>query len=149
MTCLIKRQKKALVKSHKPNMMNMNVTSAIIKQFKNQISTCINRANMNDSNINVTSVIKNFEIKIHFPNNMPFYQQIHNSRTFDAHLVVQIYALFRQLFWTEMQNPPFFFAFRMYGLYVILSWWFLLSSYFKKKHYLVEYFRHRGLGKSV
>ena len=58
MTCLTKRQKKALVKSHKPNMMNMNVTSAIIKQFKNQISTCINRANMNDSNINVTSVIK-------------------------------------------------------------------------------------------
>ena len=64
MTCLIKRRKKALVKSHKPNMMNMNVTSAIIKQFKNQISTCINRANMNDSNINVTSVIKNFEINI-------------------------------------------------------------------------------------
>ena len=90
----MKRQKKALVKSHKPNMMNMNVTSAIIKQFKNQISTCINRANMNDSNINVTSVIKNFEINIDFPNNMPFYQQIHNSRTFDAHLVVQIYALF-------------------------------------------------------
>ena len=108
MACLIKRRKKALVKSHKPNMMNMNVTSAIIKQFKNQISTCINRANMNDSNINVTSVIKNFEINIDFPNNMPFYQQIHNSRTFDAHLVVQIYALFRQLFWTEMQNPPFF-----------------------------------------
>ena len=94
MACLIKRRKKALVKSHKPNMMNMNVTSAIIKQFKNQISTCINRANMNDSNINVTSVIKNFEINKHFPNNMPFYQQIHNSRTFDAHLVVQIYALF-------------------------------------------------------
>ena len=64
MACLIKRRKKALVKSHKPNMMNMNVTSAIIKQFKNQISTCINRANMNDSNINVTSVIKNFEINI-------------------------------------------------------------------------------------
>ena len=64
MTCLIKRRKKALVKSHKPNMMNMNVTSAIIKQFKNQISTCINRVNMNDSNINVTSVIKNFEINI-------------------------------------------------------------------------------------
>ena len=64
MTCLIKRRKKALVKSHKPNMMNMNVTSAIIKQFKNQISTCINRANMNDSNINVTSVTKNFEINI-------------------------------------------------------------------------------------
>ena len=42
----------------------MNVTSAIIKQFKNQISTCINRVNMNDSNINVTSVIKNFEINI-------------------------------------------------------------------------------------
>ena len=94
MACLMKRRKKALVKSHKPNMMNMNVTSAIIKQFKNQISTCINRANMNDSNINVTSVIKNFEINIDFPNNMPFYQQIHNSRTFYAHLVVQIYALF-------------------------------------------------------
>ena len=84
MACLMKRRKKALVKSHKPNMMNMNVTSAIIKQFKNQISTCINRANMNDSNINVTSVIKNFEINIHFPNNMPFYQQIHNLRTFSA-----------------------------------------------------------------
>ena len=56
---------------------------------------------MNDSNINVTSVIKNFEINIDFPNNMPFYQQIHNSRTFDAHLVVQIYALFRQLFWAD------------------------------------------------
>ena len=49
---------------------------------------------MNYSNINVTSVIKNFEINIDFPNNMPLYQQIHNSRTFDAHLVVQIYALF-------------------------------------------------------
>ena len=34
-------------------------------------------------------------------------------------------------------------------LNVILSWWFLLSTYIKKKHYLVEYFRHRGLGKSV
>ena len=67
MTCLTKRQKKALVKSHKPNMMNMNVTSAIIKQFKNQISTCINRANMNDSNINVTSVIKKLQNKYRFP----------------------------------------------------------------------------------
>ena len=63
MACLIKRRKKALVKSHKPNMMNMNVTSAIIKQFKNQISTCINRVNMNDSNINVTSVIKKLRNK--------------------------------------------------------------------------------------
>ena len=104
---------------------------------------------MNDSNINVTSVIKNFEINIDFPNNMPFYQQIYNSRTFDAHLVVQIYALFPPIILDWNAESAIFFAFRMYGLYVILSWWFLLSTYIKKKHYLVEYFRHRGLGKSV
>ena len=93
---------------------------------------------MNDSNINVTSVIKNFEINIDFPNNMPFYQQIHNSRTFDAHLVVQIYALFPPIILDWNAESAIFFAFRMYGLYVILSWWFLLSTYIKKKHYLVE-----------
>ena len=36
----------------------INVTSVIIKKFKNKISTCINRVNMNESNINVTSVIR-------------------------------------------------------------------------------------------
>ena len=42
----------------------MNVTSVIIKQFKNKISTRINRVNMNESNIILTSVIKNYKINV-------------------------------------------------------------------------------------
>ena len=34
----------------------MNVTSVIMKQFKNKISTHINRVNMNESNMNVIIV---------------------------------------------------------------------------------------------
>ena len=48
-----------LVKAHKPNMvqLNINVNSVRIKQFKHKIPTHINQVNMNESNINVTSVI--------------------------------------------------------------------------------------------
>ena len=42
----------------------MNVTSVIIKQFKNKTSTRINRVNMNESNIILTSVIKNYKINV-------------------------------------------------------------------------------------
>ena len=77
---MIKRLNKAFVKAHKPNMMwsNMNVTSVIIKQFKNKISTRINRVNMNESNIILTSVIKNNKrnVQTMVPNRLKLYLNV-------------------------------------------------------------------------
>ena len=59
MTSVIKGFQQTLVKAHKPNIvcLNINVNSVRIKQFKHQISPHINQINMNESNINVTSVV--------------------------------------------------------------------------------------------
>ena len=77
---MIRRLNKAFVKAHKPNMMwsNMNVTSVIIKQFKNEIPTHINRVNMNESNIILTSVIKNYKINVQtmVPNRLKLYLNV-------------------------------------------------------------------------
>ena len=58
-TSVIKGFQQTLVKAHKPNIvcLNINVNSVRIKQFKHQISPHINQVKMNESNINVTSVI--------------------------------------------------------------------------------------------
>ena len=63
---MIKGFQQTLVKAHKPNIvcLNINVNSVRIKQFKHQISPHINQVNMNESNINVTSVIIKHWIKI-------------------------------------------------------------------------------------
>ena len=65
-TSVIKGFQQTLVKAHKPNIvcLNINVNSVRIKQFKHQISPHINQINMNESNINVTSVIIKHWIKV-------------------------------------------------------------------------------------
>ena len=65
-TSVIKGFQQTLVKAHKPNIvcLNINVNSVRIKQFKHQISPHINQVNMNESNINVTSVIIKHWIKV-------------------------------------------------------------------------------------
>ena len=56
----------------------MNVTSVIIKQFKNKVSTRINRVNMNESNIILCSAIKNNNINVQtmVPNRLKLYLNV-------------------------------------------------------------------------
>ena len=57
---------------------NVNVTCVIIKQFNNKISTHINRVNMNESNIILTSVIKNNKgnVQTMVPNRLKLYLNV-------------------------------------------------------------------------